>query len=175
MVLQVISDERWAVLEPWLTEVRPWAARPIHDLRRTIAAIVWRHDHGAEWRSLPWERGPWWRAAQTFIRWSKLGVWERLLRRVQERRGLARGMVFLDGTVIRAHHKAAGDRKEGRTREDRAAVQALGRARRLRHQGPRPRRCRRPRHRLSPPGIMDGSRSACRARPVARSRQFPCR
>jgi hypothetical protein len=33
MVLQVISDERWAVLEPLLNEVRPWAARPIHDLR----------------------------------------------------------------------------------------------------------------------------------------------
>jgi transposase len=129
MVLQVISDERWAVLEPLLNEVRPWAARPIHDLRRTIEAIVWRHDNGAEWRSIPLELGPWWRAAQTFIRWSKLGVWERLLRRVQERRGLARGMVFLDGTVIRAHHKAAGARKEGRTREDRAAVQALGRSR----------------------------------------------
>ena len=75
MVLQVISDERWAVLEPLLNEVRPWAARPIHDLRRTIEAIVWRHDNGAEWRSIPLELGPWWRAAQTFIRWSKLGVW----------------------------------------------------------------------------------------------------
>src|SRR5688572_6865702 len=129
MVLQVISDERWAVLEPLLNEVRPWAARPIQDLRRTIEAIVWRHDNGAKWRSIPSELGPWWQAAQTFIRWSKLGVWERLLRRVQERHGLALGMVFLDGTVIRAHHKAAGARKEGRTREDSAAVQALGRSR----------------------------------------------
>lgn len=49
------------------------------------------------------ELGPWWQAAQTFIRWSRLGVWERLLGLVQERCGLALGMVFLDGTVIRAH------------------------------------------------------------------------
>jgi transposase len=55
---------------------------------------------------------PWWRAAQTFIRWSKLGVWERLLERVQER-GVDLGMAFLDGTSIRAHHKAAGAPKKG--------------------------------------------------------------
>ena len=35
-------------------------------------------------------------AAQTFIRWSRLGVWERLHRPARER------------TVIRAHQKAAG-------------------------------------------------------------------
>jgi hypothetical protein len=35
-----------------------------------------------------------------FIRWSKLGVWERLLERVQER-GVDLGMAFLDGTSIR--------------------------------------------------------------------------
>src|SRR4051795_1657250 len=54
----------------------------------------------------------WWRAAQTFIRWGHLGVWERLLERVQER-GVELGMAFLDGTSIRAHHKAAGAPKKG--------------------------------------------------------------
>ena len=36
-------------------------------------------------------------AAQIFIRWSRLGVWERLLALVQER-GVQLGMTFLDGT-----------------------------------------------------------------------------
>jgi transposase len=129
MVLRVISDELWSVLEPLLNEVRPWAARPIKNFRRTIEAIVWRHDNGAKWRSIPSELGPWWMAAQIFIRWSKLGVWERLLRLVQERCGRELGMVFLDGTVVRAHHKAAGARKEGRTAEESADAQALGRSR----------------------------------------------
>jgi transposase len=129
MVLRVISDELWAVLEPLINEVRPWAARPIENLRRTIEAIVWRHDNGAKWRSIPSELGPWWQAAQTFLRWSRLGVWERLLLLVQARCGLALGMVFLDGTVVRAHHKAAGARKEGRTAEASAEAQALGRSR----------------------------------------------
>lgn len=46
-------------------------------------------------------------AAQTFIRWSRLGVWDHLLMLVQER-GVQLGMTFLDGTSIRAHQKAAG-------------------------------------------------------------------
>ena len=129
MVLRVISDALWSVLEPLLNEVRPWAARPIKNVRRTIEAIVWRHDNGAKWRSIPLDLGPWWMAAQIFIRWSKLGVWERLLRLVQERCGRELGMVFLDGTVVRAHRKAAGARKEGRTAEESADAQALGRSR----------------------------------------------
>ncbi len=51
-------------------------------------------------------------AAQTFIRWARLGVWERLLDLAQQR-GVALGMTFLDGTNIRAHAKAVGASKKG--------------------------------------------------------------
>jgi hypothetical protein len=47
-------------------------------------------------------------AAQTFIRWSRHGVWERPLELAQQREGLQLGMAFLDGTTIRTHQKAAG-------------------------------------------------------------------
>src|SRR4051812_43307604 len=53
------------------------------------------------WRAIPGDLGPWWRAAQIFIRWARAGVWERLLSLVQER-GVQLGMVFLDGTNVRA-------------------------------------------------------------------------
>ena len=39
-------------------------------------------------------------------------MWERLLSLVQER-GVQLGMVFLDGTSVRAHQKAAGARRKG--------------------------------------------------------------
>jgi len=91
------------------------------DLRRTISAIVWRHQNGAKWRAIPAELGPWSRAAQTFIRWAHLGVWERLLRLAQER-GVQLGMTFLDGTSIRAHHKAAGAEKRGPTAKNAMSV-----------------------------------------------------
>ena len=77
------------------------------NLRQTMSAILWRHQNGAKWRAVPGELGPWWKAAQTFIRWAKLGVWEQLLILVQKG-GMELGMTFLDGTNIRAHQKAAG-------------------------------------------------------------------
>ncbi len=97
---------------------------PPRHLRRTIGAILWRHDNGAKWRALPPEHGPWWMAAQTFIRWARLGVWERLLALVQER-GLQLGMTFLDATFIRAHQKAAGAAKNEMLRHNQTIVRRL--------------------------------------------------
>ena len=64
-------------------------------------------------------------AAQTFIRWSRHGVWERLLAQVQQREGLKLGMAFLDGTTIRAHQKAAGAAKKGDLQRSGTSVRRL--------------------------------------------------
>ncbi len=111
----MLTDEQWAALEPLVEACRPPAKVPPQHLRRTICAILWRHDNGAKWRAIPEELGPWWMAAQMFIRWSRLGAWERMLAMAQER-GVALGMAFLDGTSIRAHQKAAGAAKKARHR-----------------------------------------------------------
>ncbi len=108
----MLSDAQWAELEPLVEACRPKAKTPPQDLRRTLSAILWRHQNGAKWRSIPETLGPWWRAAQIFIRWSRAGVWDRLLALVQEQ-GVQLGMVFLDGTNVRAHQKAAGAAKRG--------------------------------------------------------------
>ena len=108
----MLSDAQWALLEPLIEACRPKGKTPPQDLRRTISAILWRHQNGAKWRAVPDELGPWWRAAQIFIRWAKAGVWDRLLSLVQERE-VKLGMVFLDGTNVRAHQKAAGARRKG--------------------------------------------------------------
>ena len=121
---QVFTDAAWAVWEPLIEEVRPHGKTPPKDLRRTISAIFWRHQNGAKWRSIPAELGPWWRAAQLFIRWAKRGVWERLLEVVQQR-DIALGMIFLDGTTIRAHAKAAGAQKRGSTARSATSVKRL--------------------------------------------------
>jgi transposase len=75
----MLSDEQWAVLEPLVEACRPKGRTPPQDLRRTVSAVLWRHQNGAKWRAVPADLGPWWRAAQVFIRWARLGVWERLL------------------------------------------------------------------------------------------------
>ena len=55
---------------------------------------------------------------------ARLGVWERLLALVQER-GVRLGMVFLDGTNIRAHQKAAGAARKGDLQKSETAVKRL--------------------------------------------------
>jgi len=123
-MMTMLTDAQWAELEPLVEQCRPPAKVPSSNLRRTISAILWRHQNGAKWRAIPIELGPWWMAAQTFIRWSRLGVWERLLALVQER-GVQLGMTFLDGTNIRAHQKAAGAARKGTLRGSGARVKHL--------------------------------------------------
>ena len=59
-------------LAPLIEACRPSYKTDHHDLRRTIEAIIWRHANGAKWCQIPAELGPWWVAAQTFSRWSRL-------------------------------------------------------------------------------------------------------
>ena len=120
----MLADAHWMRLEPLIEACRPKGKTAPKDLRRTISAIVWRNENGAKWRAIPAELGPWSRAAQMFIRWAHLGVWERLLRLAQER-GVQLGMTFLDGTSIRAHHKAAGAEKRGPTARREMSVRRL--------------------------------------------------
>ena len=108
-----MTDEEWAFLEPSINECRPHRKVPIKDLRQRIEGILWRHENGAKWRAMPAEYGPWWKPAQTFIDWARLGVWKRRLTLVQARLGAALGMAFLDGPSIRAHPKAAGAAQKG--------------------------------------------------------------
>lgn len=120
----MLSDAQWAVLEPLVEACRPKGKTPPKELRRTVSAILWRHQNGAKWRAVPAEFGPWWQAAQVFIRWARLGVWGRLFNLVQER-GVQLGMVFLDGTNIRAHQKAARAARKGDLKKSEMLVKRL--------------------------------------------------
>jgi transposase len=120
----MLTDAQWSTLEPLVEACRPRGKTPPRDLRRTVEAILWRHQNGAKWRSTPAELGPWWMAAQTFIRWARLGVWERLLTLAQER-GVQLGMAFLDGTSVRAHQKAAGAARKGDLQRSGTTVKRL--------------------------------------------------
>ncbi|MFC7555394.1 IS5 family transposase [Pseudoroseomonas wenyumeiae] len=124
---RLLTDAVWAVWEPLIEEVRPRGKTPPKELRRTISAILWRHQNGAEWRSIPAELGPWWLAAQLFIRWAKAGVWERLLDLVQQQ-GVALGMTFSTAptSVLTTRQRVQKKGAHGRERDLR---EALGRSR----------------------------------------------
>ena len=109
----VLSDVQWTRLSPLIEAVRPHGKTEPHALRRTVEAIIWRHNNGAKWRAVPVELGPWWMAAQCHNRWFHLGVWDRLLDLAREQGGARLGMTFLDGSNIRAHRSAAGAAEKG--------------------------------------------------------------
>ncbi len=118
--MQVLSNGEWARLKAALDAARSGTGRPFPDERRTVEAVVWRQRNGAKWRSVPAALGPWWKAAQLHIRWSRGGVWERAFAALRDAGAPDLGEVFLDGTSVRAHHKAAGA-KGGRRRRPSAA------------------------------------------------------
>ncbi len=137
----MLADAQWAEFEPLIEACRPKGKTPPKDLRRTISAILWRHQNAAKWRAIPDDLGPWWRAAQTpdqvrgrlFIRWARLGVWERLLLLAQERGGPgARGPTRDDVSGRHQHPRAPQGRRGGPQRgssAERDSREALGRSR----------------------------------------------
>jgi len=124
------TDPEWAVWEPLIEAVRPRGKTLPQELRQTIAAIFWRHRNGARWRAIPSELGPWWRAAQLFIRWAQHGAWEHLLGLAQEHvGGLELSLTFLDGTQRASVSHGGGGAQTGGTSASRDHREALGRSR----------------------------------------------
>ncbi len=54
----MLTDAQWAVLEPLIEACRPMGKTPPQDLRRTISAIVWRHQNGAKGRAVAFRIAP---------------------------------------------------------------------------------------------------------------------
>ncbi|WP_408868521.1 transposase [Bombella apis] len=63
--------------------------------------MFWRHRNGAKWRSVPSELGSWWIAAQLFIRWSKLGVWQHLFDLVSRKNQALAGYSLMEQPFVR--------------------------------------------------------------------------
>lgn len=44
----MLSDVQWIKLEPLVEACRPRSKTAVRDLRRTMSAILWRHQNGAK-------------------------------------------------------------------------------------------------------------------------------
>jgi transposase len=109
--MQVLTDAQWAKFEAAIAAVKLRGARPRKEDRRTIEAIVWRLDNGAKWRSLPAALGDWHHAYLRFRRWTLAGVWDKIMAHVVAEGEPKLAFACIDGTVARAHQKAAGARR----------------------------------------------------------------
>ena len=82
-----MTNAQWRRLESLLPEQRPAkgskGGRPAEDHRRIINRMLWIDRTGAPWRDLPTRYGPWATVATRFDRWTKTGLWERILHTLQ--------------------------------------------------------------------------------------------
>jgi transposase len=111
MPRHVLSDREWNLLASLLPQ-RAQTGRPPNDHRTIIDALLWLAKTGAPWRDLPERFGPWRTVATRFYRWTRSGLWERIvaeLRRMADAKGGIDWEVhMIDGTNVRAHRCAAG-------------------------------------------------------------------
>ena len=76
------------------------------DSRRLLEAVLRRSRTGSPWRDLPERFGNWNSVFKRFRRWAVASVFERIFNALSDEFDLEH--VFVDGTVVQAHQKAAG-------------------------------------------------------------------
>ena len=82
------------------------------DDRRIVSAIVFVIRNGLRWRDAPREYGPHKTVYNRFIRWSRLGVFNKIFAELA-RKGGKPGRIMIDATHLKAHRTAASLLKKG--------------------------------------------------------------
>ncbi|MEW2454049.1 IS5 family transposase [Streptomyces albus] len=111
-----LTNEQWAVLEPFLPKDTKAGRLPVWPRRRLINGIRFRVRTGVPWRNVPVEYGPWGRVYNLFRRWQRNGTWHLILTRLQslaDTKGAITWDLTVDSTTMLAHQHAAGARKRG--------------------------------------------------------------
>ena len=99
----VLTEFEWRVNEPLLSN-KPRGVPRVDD-RRVLTGIFWILRSGSPWRDLPERYGSCTTCYNRLRRWTKAGVWDRLMDAITNAYG---GNVrIIDGTSVRVHHSAA--------------------------------------------------------------------
>lgn len=85
---------------------------PRVDDRRVISGIVYVIKHGLQWKDAPKDYGPHKTLYNRFIRWSRLGVFDRIFTALAAE-GPKPERIMIDATHLKAHRTAASLLKKG--------------------------------------------------------------
>ncbi|WP_367159803.1 IS5 family transposase [Kozakia baliensis] len=85
---------------------------PRVDDRRVLSGIVYVIRHGLQWKDAPKVYGPHKTSYNRFIRWSLLGVFDRIFVALTEQAGRSKRLM-IDATHLKAHRTAASLLKKG--------------------------------------------------------------
>ncbi|MFI2285714.1 IS5 family transposase [Nocardia beijingensis] len=111
-----LTDAQWARLEPLLPAPKRPGRPSRWPRRRLVDGIRWRIRVGCPWRDIPPDYGSWQAIYALFRRWSRAGVWAKILQQLQAIADATGGigwLVSVDSTIMRAHPHAAGARRNG--------------------------------------------------------------
>jgi transposase len=114
-----LTEFEWRVIAPLLPN-KPRGVPRVDD-RRVLNGIFWVLRSGSPWRDLPERYGPHTTCYNRFRRWTKAGVWDRIMDAITEAYG--DDVRMIDGTSVRVHHSARDPKKSHPDR-------CLGRSRR---------------------------------------------
>jgi len=105
----------------WLSETQLLRIKPFFPLshgvprvddRRVISGIIFVIRNGLRWRDAPAAYGPPKTLYNRFVRWSRLGVFDRIFAGLAGRAGRP-DCVMIDSTHLKAHRTAASLMKKG--------------------------------------------------------------
>lgn len=102
-----LTDFEWSIIKPLLPNKPRGVARV--DDRKVLNGIFWRLRTGSPWADIPERYGPPTTCYNRFVRWRKIGVWDRIFDAVS---AAYNGHVqMVDSSSIRVHQHGANVKK----------------------------------------------------------------
>jgi transposase len=77
-----LSDFEWSIIQPLLPN-RPGSVPRAND-RKVLNGIYWRLRTGSPWADIPERYGPATTCYNRFVRWAKIGIWDRIFEAVSK-------------------------------------------------------------------------------------------
>lgn len=109
-------SEPWLLSEAQMRRIEPYFPLshgvPRVDDRRVISGIIYVIRNGLMWRDAPKAYGPHKTIYNRFIRWSRLGVFNRIFAELAAK-GSKPDRLMIDATHLKAHRTAASLLKKG--------------------------------------------------------------
>ena len=117
-----LREEQWKRIKEILpAERKPQGGRPAKYNRVMLKGIIYWLNTGIPWRDLPERFGSWKSVYTRFNRWSKQGVFERLLKALIDNDIVEETTLMMDSTINRVHQHGSGKKgakSEGEEKED---------------------------------------------------------
>jgi len=109
-------SELWLLSEAQMRRIEPYFPLshgiPRVDDRRIVSGIIFVIRNGLRWRDAPASYGPHKTIYSRFIRWSRLGVFNRIFAELAAKGGKP-DQLMIDATHLKAHRTAASLLKKG--------------------------------------------------------------